>query len=320
MTGVFRHTYMINKDIEFQQHRSLLIALTYRMTGSFAEAEEIVQDTAIEWLKCDPGKVQNPKAWLMKVCTNKAIDSLKKAYKKREVYTGTWLPEVLPDSLISWGNEIEHKESLHTSFLILLENLKPKERAVFILKEVFEYSFKEIADFTQLTDIYCRKIYQRANDKIKNQKTTFDPKDEGSLVVLKRLFKFACAGSEEGIRDLLSPDSEFWSDGGGKVSAVRTVFYDPQRIARFFANIFKTLSNKNVVYTYEYVFINGLPGLVLSKQSEKGLWDLETLFCFEFSNKKIARIYAQRNPDKLKVMLRRLNHGKLPGSIKPPGP
>jgi RNA polymerase sigma-70 factor (ECF subfamily) len=293
---------MKDKNAEFQKYYNLLISMSYRMMGSFVEAEDIVQEVAIEWMKTDVESISNEKAWLLRVCTNKAIDCLKKAYKKREVYTGTWLPEILPNSFIVWDNETENKESLNTSFLILLENLNPKERAVYILRSVFEYDFKKISEFTDLKDSNCRKIFERANDKIHDGNKTYDKNDENSLNILEKLFEAAKLGSEERIKELLSRNSEFWSDGGGKVSASRRILDTMQKIGRFLANIFKSLENDEFTYQYEYMLVNYMPGVVLSKQDENGLWKIETIFSFELLDNKIERIYAQRNPDKLRII------------------
>lgn len=289
---------MDEKMIDFEYFQGTLIAMSYRMLGSFVEAEDIVQEVALEWMQADRQKIENPKAWLMRVCTNKTIDSLKRAYKKREVYTGTWLPEVLPDSLITWEEGPERKETLKTSFLILLENLSPSERAIFILKNVFEYNFKEIAEFVGLTESNCRKIFQRSKQKI-NPLTNLDHNyNEKAFELLSIFFQSACLGSQESIKNILDVNSEFWSDGGGKVSAVRSIINEPQKIARFFANIFKTLEDLR----YDFVMVNFSPGLVLSTLQTNHLWKVETIFSFEIQNGKISRIFAQRNPDKLQFV------------------
>ena len=293
-------------DNEFERYYKLLISMSYRMMGSFMEAEDIVQEVAIEWHKTDISRIKNKKAWLIRVCTNKSIDSLRKAYRKRELYPGTWLPEILPNSLITWDDEVEKKESLNTSFLILLENLNPKERAIYVLRAVFEYDFKKIAEFTTLNVSNCRKIFERANIKIINKNNIYDDNNKMSLNILKNFFDSAKLGSEDKIKELLSENSEFWSDGGGKVSAAKDVIKDIQKISRFFSNIFKSLENDEHLYKYEYLLVNHLPGLILSRKDSVGLWRIETIFNFEFINNKVYRMYAQRNPDKLKMIEKNL--------------
>lgn len=295
---------MKKNNQEFHRYYNFLISLSYRYLGSFSEAEEIVQEVAIEWLNSNQEEINNPKAWLIRVCTNKSLDALKKAYKKREVYTGTWIPEVLPDSLITWNDHLENQDSLKTSFLILLENLNPKERTVYVLRIVFDYSFKEISEFIELTESNCRKVYQRAKEKIDSKYVKFDSLPKNGYKNLEKLFEYAREGSSEKIANLLHSDSEFWSDGGGKVSATRQIFHDNKKIAHFFATIFHNLSNDKYEYKYEFTKVNSQAGLILSRLDEKGLWKLETIFSFEFINGKIARIFAQRNPDKLMFLKR----------------
>jgi RNA polymerase sigma-70 factor (ECF subfamily) len=120
------------------------------MMGSLTEAEDIVQDVAIKWLENDNTRLQNPKAWLIRVCSNQALDYLKKSYRKREAYKGTWLPEIIPDSLMTWELKLDKGDSLNTSFLILLENLSPTERVVFLLRKVFDYSSLEVSNFLEI--------------------------------------------------------------------------------------------------------------------------------------------------------------------------
>jgi len=292
---------------DFEKYYGLLIAMTYRMIGSFIDAEDIVQEVAIEWINVNKNTIENPKAWLVRVCTNKCLDHLKKVYKKREVYTGTWLPEMLPESLLYWEDELDKKESLNVSFLLLLENLNPKERAVFILKHVFEYNFNEISSFTSLTIANCRKIFQRANEKIlelenRNKKGITSK----SLKNVEEFFRAACRGDNDRLNELLAKDSEFFSDGGGKVSAASKVITSNSKVSRFFSNIFKNLGHLK----YEYMQVNGMPGVIVSKQEQNNLWKVETVFSFEMEKNEIVRIFAQRNPDKLAFVHSFLNRGK----------
>ncbi|WP_157680590.1 sigma-70 family RNA polymerase sigma factor [Bacteriovorax sp. Seq25_V] len=284
---------------EFKKYRALLMAISYRMMGTFTEAEDIVQEVSIEWFNTKREEILNPKSWLVRVTTNKAIDALKKAYRKREIYTGTWLPEIMPDSLITWEDDLDIKESLNTSFLILLENLSPKERAVYLLSEIFEYNSHEVSELLNSTESNCRKIKQRAKEKIKNRNLAKSETSEESLKIVRELFDALRLGHNDIVENLLLPDSEFWSDGGGKVSAARNIIIDINKISRFLTTIFKNLENDEFTYKYDFTNVNGLPGLVFSKQNSKKLWNLETVFSFEIECGKVSRIYAQRNPDKI---------------------
>src|SRR6185295_14870114 len=158
-------------ESDWKQYRPFLISFAFRMTGSLSEAEDLVQDTFLECARIPRSEIKNPKSWLTKICANKGIDHLKSAYKKRETYPGTWLPDVIPDSLQIWTSLHESEspeenliasESITTSFLLLVERLTPEERAVYLLSEVFEYSFREISTFLEKSEDACRKTAQRA--------------------------------------------------------------------------------------------------------------------------------------------------------------
>lgn len=304
--------YFKEWDRFFLEHRSYLIAFAFRMTGSLAESEDLVQDVFIESAKVDPSKIENHKAWLTKICSHRALDLLKSAYKQRETYPGTWLPDAVPESLQSWSesfidDSMEKKfllsESLTTSFLILLERLNPEERAIYLLSEIFDYSFKEIAEMLDKSEASCRKIAQRARDFIVANRKRFEPKSINPTEMIAKFFDLASHGDAAALSQMLAQDSEFWSDGGGKVAAVPHIVRTPHEIARFFAGIYSSPQAKKIEGKMEPHQINGRPGMVLSRKLASGEWILETLLSFEFDGDKIIRIYAQRNPDKLKSLM-----------------
>ena len=288
---------MKDKEDILEKYYRTLIALAYRMLGTFSEAEDIAQEVAIEWHRTDKKLINNPKSWLIKVCTNKSIDHLRKAYKKRELYTGNWLPEILPDSLMYWETDfLDKKETMRTSFLLLLEKLTPNERAVYLLRIVFEYSFQEVSELTSLESANCRKIFQRASEKLNNdklnKKKTVAQNDIG---IIEKFFELACLGDKESLKNLLSQESVLKTDGGGKVSAARKDIFSSESVARFFATIFKSLNN----IKYDFISVNGELGLIISRQLPTKLWTVETIFSFQVIDGLITNIYAQRNPDKL---------------------
>ncbi len=302
---------MKNWEQYFIQHRPYLVAFAFRMTGSLSEAEDIVQDAFIECAKVDPLEITNHKAWLTKVCSNRALDHLKSAYKRRETYPGTWLPDAVPDSYQLWNslNESESpdkkllvNESMTTTFLLLAEKLSPEERVVYLLCEVFEYTFKEIANFLNKTEEACRKIAQRARKALDADGKKFNQITPHAEKLIANFFETAKNGSGTSLVELLAPDSEFWSDGGGKVSATNRILYDPMAIAKFFANLGKTPIFTSAEFKAEFKLVNGLPGFVISKLLPDGSWVFDTIMSFEIAGDKIARIYAQRNPDKLRSL------------------
>ncbi|UXR65938.1 sigma-70 family RNA polymerase sigma factor [Bdellovibrio bacteriovorus] len=303
------HLYFKDWDPLVAKHRPYLISFTFRMTGSLAEAEDVVQDVFIEAAKTDPASIESHKSWLTKICSNRALDLLKSSYKKRETYSGTWLPDAIPDSLQNWDkswvdSSLEENlllsESLTTSFLLLLERLNPEERAVYLLSEIFEYPFKEIAEFINKSEAACRKIAQRSREFVTENRKRFEiGPDTNPTKIISNFFEIARSGNTQALSDLLSESSEFWSDGGGKIAAVPHVLYAPFEIARFFAGIYSSRVKPPYEMKMEQHPVSGRPGVVISKKLPTGEWCFETVMSFEFENGKIARIYSQRNPDKL---------------------
>jgi len=301
----------------FVQHRPYLISFAYRMTGSLTEAEDIVQDTFVACSDVDPREIQNHKSWLTKICSNKALDHLKLAYKKREEYTGPWLPDAIPDRLQLWGDlenetpeaKILLTESLTTSFLLLVERLSPEERVIYLLREVFGYSSHDISEFVGMSDDACRKLAERARKKIIESR----PRIKGDMVsaqnVLQQFFESVKSGDVAAMKTLLSENSQLWSDGGGKVSASREILHGPISISEFF----KYIADGNVYvgedFKAEFQPVNHRPGVVMSRRMPSGFWLTETVMSFEVENGQIVRIYAQRNPEKLNSANRR------PGSV-----
>ena len=299
-------------ELDWKQHRPFLISFAFRLTGSLTEAEDLVQDTFLECAHVPRSEIKNPKSWLTKICANKGIDHLKSAYKKRETYPGTWLPDVIPDSLQIWsqlhGGDSPEKtliasESLTPTFLLLAERLTPEERAVYLLSDVFEYSFKEISTFLDKSEDACRKTAQRARSAVKAA-PRFVAHSPESTKLIARFFVCAKNGDKASLLELLSDESEFWSDGGGKVSAAKKVLIEPEPIATFFAALGTSKAFVAADFKLDYTPVSSRAGLIISRKLPSGLWGFETIFSFEIQNDKIVRIYAQRNPDKLQALLR----------------
>lgn len=238
---------------------------------------------------------------------------MKLAYKRREVYQGTWLPDAVPDSFQYWGSLLEgvapdkkllHTESLSTSFLLMLQKLNPEERVTYLLNEIFDYSFSEIAEFMNKSEDACKKTCQRARKAFENVKR-FHAYTQSDQSVISHFFDVAKTGSKEDLLSLLAHDSEFWSDGGGKVPvASKEVVRDLNFIAKFITTLWggPILNSENV--RQEFKIVNEKPGLVVSKRGTDGEWHFDSVMSLEVENGKIARIYTQRNPDKLESLLK----------------
>jgi len=305
-------SYSSQWEAHFIHHRSFLLAFSFRMVGSLAEAEDIVQDTFIKCCQTDPQTISSPKAWLTKVCSNLALDHLKSAYKRRETYPGVWLPDAIPERLHVWSNlsngEAHEKnlilnESLTTTFLLMAENLKPEERVIYLLNEIFDFSFTEISKLLEKSEEACRKTAQRARQSIALDKSKFTATTQ-SQKLLANFFECVKKGDKAALAEMLSDDSEFWADGGGKASAVIVVMKDKFKIAHFFNWLGSTPAFHNEDYKAEPAIINAMPGFAISRKLSNGLWEFETLLCLEFQGEKISKIYSQRNPDKLNALIK----------------
>ncbi len=296
----------------FIRYRPYLVSFAFRMTGSLSEAEDIVQDTFIECVRINPETIENPKSWLTKVCSNKGLDHLKLAYKKREDYHGTWLPDAVPESLQVWsqlsGGETPDRnlilsESLTTSFLLLVEKLTPEERVVFLLSEVFDYGFKEIAGFLEKSEEACRKIAQRARQAVTDGAPKFKNPASNAEALITRFFASAKRGDHQDLMTILDEHSEFWADGGGKVSASHAILRVPSKIADFFKGIHTSKALQSADIRMEYAQVNSRPGFIISRRLADSSWTFDSVMTFEIQDGRICRIYAQRNPDKLRALV-----------------
>lgn len=303
--------YIREWESHFITYRPYLVSFAFRMTGSLAEAEELVQDTFLECAHVNPQEINNPKSWLTKVCSNKSLDLLKSAYKRRETYIGPWLPDAVPDSYEFWGKEesesLDHSllvaESLSTTFLLLAEKLTPEERVVYILNEVFEYTFKEIATFLNKSDDTLRKTAQRARESILSQKVKYTSATPESQDLIVKFFELAKSQDKTALMELLADDTEFWSDGGGKVSAIRVVLKVKFQIVSFFSSDYMAGIYNSPDVKIETAWVNGLPGLIISKKMPDESWVYDSIMSFETLGDKIVKIYSQRNPDKFLALI-----------------
>ncbi|MEV7616517.1 RNA polymerase sigma factor SigJ [Streptomyces sp. NPDC089799] len=220
----------------FTEHRRLLFATAYRLTGTVTDAEDIVQDAWLAWNKKDRSDVGHPKAYLVRTVTNLALNRLTSARATREEYVGPWLPEPLltsPD--IAEGSETA--ESVSTAMLVVLETLTPLERAVFVLREVFGFSHAEIGGFLDRPEATVRQIARRARTHVQARRPRFDT-DDARRAELTARFMSACAGGDlNAVMELLAPEVTAWSDGGGKVTAAIRPLHGPSRVARWLLGV-----------------------------------------------------------------------------------
>jgi RNA polymerase sigma-70 factor, ECF subfamily len=269
--------------------RPLMLSIAYRMVGSFSEAEDLVQD-AYERLAREE-HVESPKAWLSTVVTRLCIDHLRSARVRREQYPGTWLPEPVladpaPDAAI-------RSESLSMAVLVLLESLTPVERAVFVLREAFDYGYDEIAEIVGKSEDNCRQLAARARRHVVERRPRFEPSREQREELMKRFVAALQEGETEPLVALLAEDAAFYGDGGGKAPSLPRPLYGRNRVAPVLAGFGRVAMRGG--YTIRVVELNGDPGL-LGFDADGTLIAAQA---FEISDGVVWAIRSIVNPEKL---------------------
>ena len=288
----------------FEEYRSLLFAMAYRMLGSAMEAEDIVQEAYLRYRATPPESIRRPKSFLMTVVHHLCLDHLKSAKVRREVYVGPWLPAPVitgdgasPPSPL---RQITDRESISMAFLVLLESLSPLERAVFLLREVFDYEYAEIAQITGRKEAACRQLVSRAKKHIRDHRPRFSASPEAHAKMVDRFMEAFVAGDMDSLMSLLAEDVTAWSDGGGKVpGAARQPIQGRDKVGRA---IMALLGHVPEGTTVEVIEVNGLPALLMRVREQ--IIGVTTL---EVGGGYIRAIRNVANPDKLA-------HLKLPST------
>jgi RNA polymerase sigma-70 factor (ECF subfamily) len=280
---------------EFDLHRGALFGLAYRMLGSATDAEDIVQETFLRWQNAPQPEVQSPKAYLMTIVTRLCLDQLRLAHVQRETYVGAWLPEPLLQSPEDDpARQVELNESLSTAFLVVLESLSPLDRAVFLLHDVFGYTFAEVARITGRTPADCRQIGHRARERVKQGRPRFEAETKNVEEAVQGFLNACLGGDLSSLLSLLSPDVVVTNDSGGKVSAVRNTMEGADKVARFFLGVFQKWSPP---LEFQIATINGQPALLACLDDRP-----MSAITFDVREDKVHAIYQVLNPDKLKSL------------------
>lgn len=276
----------------FEQHRRRLFALAYRMTGSRVDAEDLVQEAWLRWHGTTPDLPAQPWSWLARVMVRLCLDHLKSAAVKREQYTGVWLPEPLLDPLEA---PAERYEALDYAMLVLLEQLSPLERAVVILRESFDSSFREIADYLDLQEDHARQVNHRAKRRLQGHEKPSAANTERHRTLMTHFIDACREGDMARLLALFHQDITLCADGGGKVvSALRPVL-GPDRVAKFLLGIFRKMQAPTHM---RLVYVNGQAGALICAAGNS-----PTLLLPAWSSDGVRHCYIQRNPDKLKAFL-----------------
>jgi RNA polymerase sigma-70 factor, ECF subfamily len=289
----------------FEPHRRRLLGLAYRMLGSVAEAEDAVQEAYLRWHNTDREHVAEPRAFLITTTTRICLDVLKSARVRREEYVGPWLPDPVTDTAaLAPDTQTEMAEDLSVALLLALDRLSPLERAAFLLHDVFDYSFTQVADTLGRNEAACRQLASRARTRIREARPAGTiPTRAGSSTVeakhaelLSAFLTASRSGDVATLTRLLASDARIVTDGGGKVTAALNVIEGAGRVAAFLAGVVrKGLTDEMSV---RFDTINGLPGLIVS-----GPHGLVQTNAFEIEGDVVKAIYVVRNPDKLKHLV-----------------
>lgn len=282
-------------DDHFESHRRFLTGLAYRMLGSVSDAEDIVQDAWLRWHEAEHDGIGNPRAYLARIVTRLCLDQMKSARSRREFYVGGWLPEPLVESL--GGSEpVDEQLDAPIALMLALERLSPLERAAFLLHDVFELDFAEIARTIDRSESACRQLAKRAREHVRldTPPRSKVSADEAARFA-KAFFEAAHRSDPTALQKLLAQDVALHADGGGKVNAVLNPIFGAENVARFYAGIAAKVGPNAPGVHYEPLFINGLPGYV--SREPDGV--LQTV-ALDIRDGLIQAVYVIRNPDKLR--------------------
>ena len=277
----------------FNQYRGLLFSIAYRMLSSATDAEDIVQEAFVRWLQVDTAEVQSPKAYLASVVVRLCIDQLRSSKAQRELYVGTWLPEPMPTGPNQGLEETAIlAESLSFAFLIMLESLGPLERAVFLLREVFDYNYAEIAEVVEKSEANCRQILHRAHQHLGNRRPRFETSYAQQERIATQFLRATVNGDMQGLLDLLTEDIVFTADAGGKAQVAPKPVRGRSNVARGTLGGLRFLSG-SVDLRVEQV--NSQPALVAYVDGK-----LYGMVILDVIGEHIQHVYAVLNPDKLR--------------------
>jgi RNA polymerase sigma-70 factor, ECF subfamily len=281
----------------FESYRPLLFSIAYRMLGSAMEAEDIVQEAYLRYQQAEG--VQFAKAYLTTIVTRLCLDHLKSAKVQREEYIGTWLPEPILTGE-SPGAILDRHESISMAFLVMLEKLSPLERAIFVLRDVFDYRYAEIAPIVDKSEANCRRYYRQARQFLRQERPRFEPSPAEGNRLVESFLQAAATGDTDGLTHLLVEDVTFYGDGGGKVPALRQPLTGRDAVIRFLlVGVCRLLPADTRI---EMAEVNGTPSLLFWGQDDT----LYFVMHLTLANHQITAIRNILNPDKLAYIRQQL--------------
>lgn len=283
---------MTSRDTDpFVAHRNLLFTVAYEMLGSAADAEDVVQETWLRWAAVDHADIQEPRAYLVRIVTRQALNRLRSLARRREDYVGEWLPEPLltaPDV----AEDVELAESVSMAMLTVLETLGPTERAVFVLREVFDMPYDEIATAVGKTSAAVRQIALRARNHVASRRPRHDVDRGEQQAVVERFLAAVQTGDLQALLAAMAPDVLLRADGGGIANAIRKPLSGSEPVARLLANFAMFAPDGEL----DLVWLNGAPAALIRAKGEL------TAVSFGIENGLVSNIYVVRNPHKLTAL------------------
>jgi RNA polymerase sigma-70 factor (ECF subfamily) len=276
----------------FDALRGRLFGLAYRMLSSRADAEDVVQDVYLRWHEADRRAIENPEAWLVTAATRLSIDRLRRLKTERDAYVGQWLPEPIVTSEPPPDHALELSDDLSVAFLTLLERLGPDERAAFLLHDVFDVDYGQIAAVLDKSESACRQVVHRARERVRGDRKRFEATESAKAAMLHRFMAAIDARDERALLELFAPDATWTADGGGKSPAGLHPILGADRIARLTINLRERFWAAD--RTMEVATINGESGLCFRDGGR-----LVAVISIATDGDRILAVYAVLNPDKL---------------------
>jgi len=279
----------------FNEHRKLLFGIAYRMLGSVADTEDMLQETYLRWQQAPDREIHSPRAFLVTIVSRLCLNHLQSARVRREEYFGEWLPEPLlteeHDSGLGVLAEVEVDDSLSFAFLVLLERLTPMERAVFLLREVFEYEYAEIADILDQSEANCRQLLRRGRQHVAENRPRFNPSPQQRERLMKEFLQATAGGNLRRLVELLSSDVALHSDGGGKGPALPVVIQGADKVARALIGASRKFVPTNIVT--RLASINGELGAISYHEGRPF-----SVITLDIADGRIRGVYIVSNPEK----------------------
>jgi RNA polymerase sigma-70 factor (ECF subfamily) len=277
----------------FTEHRPLLFGIAYRMLGSVMDAEDAVQETYMRWQQANDANVRSAKSYLSTIVTRHCIDQLRSARRQREQYIGPWLPEpLITDNMPELHERPELAESISMAFLVLLEALSPVERAVFLLRDVFDYEYTEIARIVDKGEANCRQMARRARQHVAERDQRFDVSRTQVEELMRHFLRAAAEGDMDALLSMLAEDATVWSDGGGKVAAALNPVAGAAKVARFFVGVLKKAPG---IMEGRVVEVNGTPGVITYLDGK-----LYSILTLDMDGDRVRAVRVVNNPEKLR--------------------